>query len=427
VNVTVPSVGDNKILGFFYFLPPEDFGSADPERPTPLTTNTITGILRPSFVTETNMPDDATPAPQDAGPLRSVHTVSLPTLLDQLGISVLVSTYQAGKLITVRPEGAKANTHFRDFQTPMGLALKQDRLAMGTKTQVLQFQNQSDVASKLPPAGRPHDACFVPRMSHTTGNIGVHELAYVGDELWAVNTRFSCLCTFAADASFVPRWRPPFVTGLSPEDRCHLNAFGTRDGVIRYATALGETDEPGGWRANKAHGGVLMEVPSGRAIARGLSMPHSPRWYGGRLWVLESGAGSLSVVDEQTGQLTHVALLPGFTRGLDFFGAYAFIGLSQVRESAVFSGIPITDRLPVEERMCGMWIVDVRSGQTVAFLRFESGVQEVFAVQVLPSIRYPEILTGRDGKELDELVEHAYVLPEAAMKDVQPVRVAAAD
>src|SRR5439155_22931970 len=107
-------------------------------------------------------------------------------------------------------------------------------------------------------------------------------------------------------------------------------------------------------------------VVANRAIARGLSMPHSPRWYSGRLWVLESGAGSLSVVDEATGQLSHVALLPGFTRGLDFVGPYAFVGLSQVRESAVFSGIPITDRLPVEERGCGLSVVDVRSGETVS-------------------------------------------------------------
>jgi uncharacterized protein (TIGR03032 family) len=376
-------------------------------------------------------PPDAAPEPD---PLRSVHTTSLPELLERLGVSVLVSTYQAGKLIAVRSEGGRANTHFRNFKTPMGLALRRGQLAIGARTQVLQLQNQLDLARKLPAAARPHDACFVPRVAHTTGNIGGHELAYLGDELWVVNTRFSCLCTLAADASFVPRWRPPFVSGLAPEDRCHLNALGVRDGAVRYVTALGETDTAAGWRENKARGGVLLEIPNlksqistgslefgisnlGVTISRGLSMPHSPRWYGDRLWVLESGAGSISVVDEATGRLDHVALLPGFTRGLDFFGPYAFVGLSQVRESAVFSGIPITDRLPVEERACGLWVVDVRSGQTVAFLRFEAGVQEVFAVQVLPNIRYPEILTDEADEET-ELLPDAFVLPEAAMGDV---------
>ena len=106
-------------------------------------------------------------------------------------------------------------------------------------------------------------------------------------------------------------------------------------------------------------------------------------------------------VDETTGRLDHVALLPGFTRGLDFVGPIAFVGLSQVRETAVFSGIPITERLSETKRACGMWVVDVRSGKTVAFLRFESGVQEVFAVQVLPGIRYPEILTEEADEALD--------------------------
>src|SRR5205823_13992383 len=165
------------------------------------------------------------------------------------------------------------------------------------------------------------------------------------------------------------------------------------DGQPRYVTALGTTDTDAGWRPTKATGGVLLEVPSGRVVAGGLSMPHSPRWHEGRLWFLESGAGTLSAADPATGRVEVVARLPGFTRGLDFAGPFAFIGLSQVRESALFSGIPITDRLPVEERRCGVWVVDTRSGQTVAFLRFEAGVQEVFAVQVLPGLRYPEVLT----------------------------------
>jgi len=356
-------------------------------------------------------------------PLLSVHTTSLPTLLDQLGISVLVSTYQAGKMIVVRSEGGSVNTHFRNCKVPMGMALSGARLAIGTKTHVWEYQNQPDVAPKLEMAARVHDACYMPRSSHLTGHIQVHEMAYAGSELWIVNTRFSCLCTLVPDCSFVPRWRPPFITKLAMEDRCHLNGLAVRDGRVQYVTALGTTDSPAGWRPTKATGGILMDVPTNSVVVGGLSMPHSPRWYENRLWVCESGAGSLSVVNEVSRTLDHVALLPGFTRGLDFYGPYAFIGLSQVRESAVFSGIPITDRLKEDERMCGLWIVDVRNGQTVAFLRFDSGVQEVFAVQVLPNQRFPEILT-EDVNE--ELLENSFVLPDEALKDVAMARVEAA-
>jgi uncharacterized protein (TIGR03032 family) len=148
-------------------------------------------------------------------------------------------------------------------------------------------------------------------------------------------------------------------------DRCHLNGLGLRDGRPRYVTALGRSDSPGGWRNNKAAGGILMDLRGDRLICDGLSMPHSPRWYRERLWILESGKGTLATVDPESGGVTTVAQLPGFTRGLAFLGDVAFVGLSQVRETAVFAGLPLTRSHPV--RHCGVWAVDIRNGQTLAF------------------------------------------------------------
>jgi uncharacterized protein (TIGR03032 family) len=357
------------------------------------------------------MPDPVRPKMEDP-PLRAVHTPNFPTLLRQLGASLLLTTYQAGKLVLVRDEGDHLNTHFRAFQAPMGLALSGDRLAIGTTIQVWEYVNVPAVTAKLDPPDR-HDACFLPRSSHVTGNIQIHEMAWdAGGALWVVNTRFSCLCTLDRSASFIPRWRPPFVSALEPTDRCHLNGLAMVDGRPRYVTALGETDTPDGWRANKARGGVLIDVDSGEAITRGLSMPHSPRWYAGRLWLCESGAGTFGFIDQDTLKYEPVAEVPGFTRGLDFAGHLAFVGLSQVRESAVFSGIPITQRLAEHERTCGVCAIDLRSGQVVALLRFETGVQEVFAVTVLPGLRYPDLIND------DPLLEQSFVVPDAALADV---------
>jgi uncharacterized protein (TIGR03032 family) len=361
------------------------------------------------------MADETPPAaPKDEGQkLRSVHTTSLAELLKQAGCSLLISTYQAGKVIVARFDEGKINTHFRNFHTPMGMALANGRLAIGTHVHVWEMINQPDVAAKLPPEGK-HDACFLPRYQHCTGNIGIHEIAFDGDgELWIVNTRFSYLCTLRRDASFNPRWKPHFISGLASEDRCHLNGLAMVNGRPKFVTALGETDTNAGWRANKAFGGVLMDVDTNQFVARGLSMPHSPRWYNDRLWVLESGAGHISIVDMHSGKLERVAELPGFTRGIDFLGHYAFIGLSQVRESAVFSGIPITERLPnPEDRTCGVWVVDLRNGQTVAFLRFEEGVQEIFSVLVVRH-RFPELLN-----EDDDTVANSFMLPDEVMGQV---------
>ena len=355
------------------------------------------------------------PGTEDTGPLRALHTPNFPALLRQLGASLLVTTYQAGKLVMVRDEGDHLNTHFRVFQAPMGMALDGDRLAIGTTIQVWEYVNVPAVAARLEPPGR-HDACYLPRSCHVTGNIQIHEMAWdAGGALWVVNTRFSCLCTLDRSASFAPRWRPSFVSALEPSDRCHLNGLGMVDGRPRYVTALGQTDEPGGWRANKATGGVLMDIDSGEIITRGLSMPHSPRWYAGRLWVCESGAGTLGFIDPDTARYEPIAAVPGFTRGLDFAGHFAFVGLSQVRESAVFSGIPITQRLAEHERTCGVCVIDLRSAQVVALLRFDTAVQEVFAVTVLPGRRYPELINDDQP-----LLENSFVLPTECLDEVAP-------
>ena len=357
-------------------------------------------------------PDGANPKMEDPGPLRAVHTPNFPALLRQLGASLLVTTYQAGKLVLVRDEGDHLNTHFRAFQAPMGMALAGDRLALGTQMQVWEFVDVPAVTAKLDPPDR-HDACFLPRSSHVTGNIQIHEMAWgQGAELWVVNTRFSCLCTLDRSASFAPRWRPPFVSALEPTDRCHLNGLALVKGSPRYVTALGETDAPMGWRANKARGGILMDVDSGQVITRGLSMPHSPRWHAGRLWVLDSGNGRVSTVDMRSGRLETVAELPGFTRGLGFYGRFAFVGLSQVRESAIFSGIAIAER---PERCSGVWVLDTVSGQIVAFLKFEDAVQEIFAVLVLPGRRFPDLVNDQNA-----LIADSFVVPDETLAEVDP-------
>ena len=354
-------------------------------------------------------PSDGAAAPS---PLRSVHTTNFPAILDQLGSALLVTTYQAGKLVVVRSDGGVINTHFRAFNKPMGMAVGHGRLAIGAAVDVWEFRNVPAVTAKLDPPGK-HDACYLPRSAHVTGDVQIHEMAYVGDQVLFVNTRFSCLATHDPDHSFAPTWRPKFISALTPDDRCHLNGLCVVDGRPRWVTALGETDTSGGWRENKKSGGILIDVDTNEIVVRGLSMPHSPRWHGGRLWLLESGTGSLGHVDLATGKYEPIVHLDGFTRGLEMVGNLAFIGLSQVRETAIFSGIQITERLQETERTCGVWVVDIQRGQVVAFLKFEEAVQEIFAVSLLPGMRFPDLINDNA-----ELVGSSFVLPDAALRDV---------
>jgi uncharacterized protein (TIGR03032 family) len=313
--------------------------------------------------------------------IRCTHTESLPALLEQLRLSLLISTYQTGHVVVVAARHGRLVLTFHQFERAMGIAVKPGTIAVCTRKQVWFLRDAPDIAAKLQPPGH-FDACFLARTTHYTGDVQAHELAWVGGEFWIVNTLFSCLAALHPYYHFAPRWRPPFVSALRPEDRCHLNGLAVADGQPRYVTALAETDCSAGWRPVKQSGGCLIEVPSGRLLVRGLSLPHSPRVDGKRIFFLHSGRGHLDVADPLTGQVTTVAPLPGVVRGLALHGGYAFIGLSKARPT--LDGVPIVAQR--DQLRSGVWVVDLRTGTVAAQLEFSTGVDEIFDVQVLPGI-----------------------------------------
>lgn len=360
-----------------------------------------------SLVTRTAQAADTSHSlPQAPPPPVEFHYVQSDRFVDllaKLGASLVVSTYQANKLLVARAQQSGLSILVRTFDRPMGICADARRIVLGTRNQIWTLRNAPDIARQVEPLG-VHDACYVPRGAHVTGDIGIHEMAHAADELWMVSTRFSCLCTLDDNYSFVPRWQPPFVTALAAEDRCHLNGLAMRNGRPTFVTALGETDTPGGWRSAKSHGGVIVDVASGALVTRGLSMPHSPRWHEDRLWVLESGTGSVVLVDQATGRRETVVQLPGFTRGWALIGPYAFVGLSKIRPTSAMDGVPIAERR--DELKCGVAVVDLRRGVAIGLLEFQTAIEEIFDVQLLAGPRFPEVIGFQK-----ETVDHTFVVP----------------
>ena len=364
---------------------------------------------------------DVPESPQEGGAsderwleMRYRHSPSFVEVLRQAGCTLLVSTYQAGKLVAIgtAEEGLHFSVH--GFDQAMGIAVDPSRIAIGSRGQIWFLNSNAELASSIPPPGR-YDRCYLARSAAVTGGIQCHELAWgAGDgdapELWVVNTLFSCLANIHPDYSFVPRWRPPFVSRLAAEDRCHLNGLGMRDGRPAFVTALAASDEPAGWRADKNRTGRVLDVASGETVTEGLAMPHSPRWHNGSLLVLHSGYGALESVDVQTGARETVATVPGYTRGLACYGNLAFIGLSKIRETAVFGGVPIAEHH--DQLECGVGVVDLNTGATVATLVFESGVEEIFDVQVVPDSHC--LALGGQRPDLDNQEEIWVVPPEGS-------------
>lgn len=313
---------------------------------------------------------------------------NLAYLLANANISFLVSTYLIGNVITVGSRGGQLVIEFHTFDRPMGMAISKEGLTICTRSQVWFMPAMPDIGAQMEPKGQ-YDSAFFARKSHFTGNISVHEAAWVGKELWICNTRFSCLCTLHPTCHFAPRWRPPFITNLAPEDRCHLNGLATANGQARYVTTLAETNTREGWRPVKATAGCVIDVLTNQVIARGFAMPHSPRVINDKLYVLNSGMGRLECIDPANGKSEVVCELPGYTRGFSSHGSYAFIGLSKIRPSSSMDGVPIAAR--ASELKCGVWVVDLNKGAIVSFLEFTEGFDELFGVLVIPGFTSPFI------------------------------------
>lgn len=352
----------------------------------------------PPAETPTALPEAArADAPQPAQPATVQTTVTcsrgFAQWLAMHGCSLAFTSYQTGQLflVGVMNNGA-LSLHQRDFVRAMGLIADPQRLLLAGLAQVWRFEN---VLGPNERANEHFDRLYVPRRGQTVSDLDIHEMGIdAAGRLIFVNTKYSCLATDSGVHSFKPVWRPPFISRLAPEDRCHLNGIAMERGVPRYVTAVSTTDIVDGWRAHRRDGGVIVDVETDALVAEGLSMPHSPRLHDGALWVLDSGNGYLTRIDRQSGQRERVAFCPGFMRGLSFHDGHAVIGLSLARHEGVFSGLALQDELEKRggDAWCGIQIVNTRTGDIVEWLRLDGGIRELFDVQVIPGVRCPMAL-----------------------------------
>jgi uncharacterized protein (TIGR03032 family) len=340
----------------------------------------------------------AAPAAPGLPPVAISCTRGLADWLRRNEVSLAFTSYQTGRLYLVGVNGkGQVSFHERFLARAMGLWADPQRLVVSTLFQVWRFENI------VPPD--PHqpgpDRHYVPRVAHTTGDLDIHDIGVMADgRIVFVNSLFSCLATLSPTHAFRVFWKPPFISKLAAEDRCHLNGMAMRDGVPAYVTATSRSDVVNGWRNRRAEGGTVIDVASNAIVTEKLSMPHSPRWYNGRLWLLNSGTGHIGTLDPASGAFEARTFCPGFLRGLAFHNGHAIVGLSLPREGS-FSGLELDNELKRRdaEPWCGVQIVNLASGDIVEWIRLEGGVSELFDVAVLPGVRWP-LATGFLNEEI---------------------------
>lgn len=324
-------------------------------------------------------------------PFSCTFSPNVPELLNQLGITLALSTYQAGKVVFLSAKNEEAMSQLpRTFPKAMGIALEKGKMAIACKDEVLVLANSPELAYHYPKKTGVYDALFMPRAKYFTGALDIHDIEWGSEgKLYAVNTLFSCLIKIDDNFSFTPVWRPPFISNLASEDRCHLNGMCMKNGQPKYVSAFSETDTPQGWREKVTTGGIIMEVDSGEVVARNLPMPHSPRLFDNELFLLLSATGELVKVDVNTGKYDVVCALGGFVRGLARHDDYLFVGLSKLRKSSSTFG-----KLKMAEKAdrAGIAIVHLPTGSQVGIIQYHNSVEEIYDVQVIPDCRRPSIL-----------------------------------
>ncbi|MFP4331246.1 MAG: TIGR03032 family protein [Spirochaetaceae bacterium] len=326
------------------------------------------------------------------------HSPEIPALLHDLDITLAITTYQAGKLIFVSATDDGSLVQLpRSFDRAMALATHGERLLLSTRETVEIYASEPRLAADYPRQPSTYDTIFLPRLSYNTGPIGCHGIAWGGDRYWIVNTRYSCLASLSPEASFAFEWKPPFISQIVFEDRCHLNGMAMDGPRPRFVTTLGTGDSRLQWKETLPRGGTVIDVASGEIVAAELPIPHSPRMVEGNLLLLFSGTGELAALDPATGHYEVIQRLNRFVRGMVYHGGYLFVAANKIRpDSSSFGKLDIAE---VSDQ-AGVFVIELESGRLAGALVYQEGVEEIFDLEVLPGLRRPGILPA--GEDSDE-------------------------
>jgi len=343
---------------------------------------------------------EAQPQQKQPEPVKKTCSQGLTSWMSRNRVSIAFTSYQSGRLYLLgSDQKGRLSFHERIYQRAMGVVGNGQRLYMGGLYQIWRFENilrDGQLANEM------FDRCYVPRNAQFTGAVDIHELGIRKDgTVIFVNTKYNCLCVPSITHSFKPIWKPEFISAIVPEDRCHLNGLAMVDGKAKYVTAVCKSDTIDGWRDRRQDGGVIIDVQTNEIVCEGLSMPHSPRWADGKLWVLNSGTGHLGTVDFETKKFVPHAFCPGFLRGLAIKGGFAAVGLSKPRYER-FDGLDLQKNLEDKdsEAWCGVQIIDLKSGTVVEWVRLDGPVTELFDVAFLDDVKCPMALGQQSPENL---------------------------
>ena len=332
---------------------------------------------------------------QPPAPFTCSYSPNVPEFFHQAGCTLVVSTYQASKVIFLSAVSDEKLIQLpRNFERAMALGVGDGLLLVAEGSRVVQLTASTGLAKGYPRQPDTYETLYVPTAEYVTGPINAHglEIARGKDgrrEVLAVNTAFSCISRLTDTASFEPVWTPKNISALAPEDRCHLNGLAVAEGKPVYATAFNTGDAPRSWKEGLPGGGVVHHLESNEIVLHDLQMPHTPRIWDGKLYLLLSATGELVQADSERGSYEVVRRIAGFVRGMAKYGDFVFVAFSRLRQnSSIFAHLDISR----ENSRAGIEIIHLPTGAKVGRITYESSVDEIFDLQVIPGLRRAGIM-----------------------------------
>lgn len=316
------------------------------------------------------------------------HDRYLVNWFEKTKCSLVISSYKSGSTITLSLVGLDGTNHvgvyLNTFNRVTGLYYQDNQLWVGCNNQIIKLTN----IGQLKQRHNIFNTCFMPKKSFYTTDLDIHDIVVnQQDEIYFVTSQFNCVATPTDKGQcFEVYWKPPWISNIVSEDRCHLNGLALRDNLPRYITTISVSNVLRGWRENRHMGGIVYDIKEDRVVCSGLSIPHSPRWHHNRLWLLESGTGYFGYIDEKE-EFQRKTFIPGFCRGLTFYqDQYAIICSSTDRHESLFIGLKLGDTL-VENNAkakCGVFIVNLANFNVVHSYIFNRGPTELYDVALIP-------------------------------------------
>lgn len=325
------------------------------------------------------------------------YSENFPKILQRIKATLVFSTYQAGKLIFISSLNGKTIIKYaKSLKRPMGIAIDKSKmkLAVASKTSIHVFASNKTLALSYPEKKSRYDQLFIPQVKYHTGYLDTHEIEFgTNDELYFINTIFSCISIVSADRHFEMYWKPNFITEVLPEDRCHLNGMAMKNGKPAFVTMFDTTNTYFGWKKTPKETGLLVEVETGKILLDQLPMPHSPVYFDDKIYFLLSGTGEIKCYDLKTEKVTLISKVDSFLRGMVVHDDFLIVGTSKLREeTTTFKGLPFS----AEDSYCGIYILNRTTGKPMGGMSYTDNIREIFSLKLLFDVQVPGILVESD-------------------------------